>query len=327
MVRYINNLNLNFLNLMPYVLEYSALNFYSTVKGHPLRDQEKHKRLKKRMLSYIEDQLKEDAEMADSLGVSYRPPQLKEIKKHIQILIKVFQNYGQVLELREQNNLQTGSQREEYPKYFNRNFHFQVDGYTSESSAEIYDHQVEILFAGMAAPMRRLLLNEIAPFKQGNILELACGTGSATEIVARFLRDASITATDMSYEYIQYAKKNRPFNNVTYKQLDATTQTAKADCVYHVFLTHEVPSQQRREILKRQLASLNPGGRGIIVDSLQVGDVDFLSEVLYDFPKYFHEPFYKHYIENPIENVLAELGAKRIKTTYRLFSKCVSFSR
>ena len=284
MIRYINNLNLNFLNLMPYVLEYNALNFYSTVKGHPLRDQKKHRRLKKRMLSYIEDELKEDAEMADSLGVSYRLPKLKEVISHFQSLFKIFQNYGQVLDLRDQNNLKTGSRREDYPKYFNRNFHFQVNGYTSESSAEIYDHQVEILFAGMAAPMRRLLLNEIAPFKKGKILELACGTGSATEIVAKFLPDAFITATDMSYEYIDYAKKNRPFHNVTYKQLDATSQTERADCVYHVFLTHEVPSQQRREILRHQLASLKPGGRGVIIDSLQVGDVDFLSEVLYDFP-------------------------------------------
>lgn len=327
MLRYIQNVNQNFLNLIPYVVEYNALNLYSTLNGHPLRDQSKHKRLKKKMIAYIEDHLKEDAEVMASLGVTNKPPKVKEVINHFQTLLKVFQNYKQVIELRDKNNLKTGSEREEYPKYFNRNFHFQVDGYTSEQSAEIYDHQVEILFAGMAAPMRRLLLNELAPFKNSKILELACGTGSATEVVAKFLPDADITATDMSFEYIDYAQKHRAFDNVTYKQLDAATQTERADCVFHVFLTHEVPSKERKEILARQLDSLNEGGRGVIVDSIQVGDIDFLSEVLYDFPKYYHEPFYKHYIEHPLEDILKELGARNIKTTYRLFSKCVSFSK
>lgn len=166
MVRYIQNLNQNFLNLVPYIIEFNALNFYSTLNGHPLRDQSKHKRLKKKMLNYIEDQLKEDAEVMASLGVVNRPPKLKDIARHAQTLIKIFQSYQKVIDLRDRNELKTGSQREDYPKYFNRNFHFQVDGYTSENSAEIYDHQVEILFAGMAAPMRRLLLNELAPFKK-----------------------------------------------------------------------------------------------------------------------------------------------------------------
>jgi hypothetical protein len=42
-----------------------------------------------------------------------------------------------------------------YPRYYLQNFHFQTDGYLSRHSAELYDHQVEVLFGGGAAAMRR----------------------------------------------------------------------------------------------------------------------------------------------------------------------------
>ena len=45
-----------------------------------------------------------------------------------------------------------------YPRYYLQKFHFQSDGYLSEASAERYDHQVEVLFGGGAAAMRRQAL-------------------------------------------------------------------------------------------------------------------------------------------------------------------------
>ena len=45
-----------------------------------------------------------------------------------------------------------------YPAYYRRNFHFQSDGYLSAASARRYDHQVEVLFGGGAAAMRRQAL-------------------------------------------------------------------------------------------------------------------------------------------------------------------------
>ena len=45
-----------------------------------------------------------------------------------------------------------------YPAYYLQNFHFQSDGYLSGPSARRYDHQVEVLFGGAAAAMRRQAL-------------------------------------------------------------------------------------------------------------------------------------------------------------------------
>ena len=44
-----------------------------------------------------------------------------------------------------------------YPEYFLQHFHWQTDGYLSRKSAELYDYQVEALFAGTTDAMRRVL--------------------------------------------------------------------------------------------------------------------------------------------------------------------------
>src|SRR5207247_2185151 len=73
-----------------------------------------------------------------------------------------------------------------YPAYYRQKFHFQSDGYLSEASAERYDHQVEVLFGGGAAAMRRQALVPLRaalrkhPGGAGGakLLDLGCGTGA-----------------------------------------------------------------------------------------------------------------------------------------------------
>ncbi len=82
---------------------------------------------------------------------------------------------------------------ETYPPYYRRNFHYQTDGYLSDTSANLYDLQVEILFNGFADTMRRRILK---PLKKGlskfdeinasevRVLDVACGTGRTLKLIS-----------------------------------------------------------------------------------------------------------------------------------------------
>src|SRR5689334_1607221 len=103
-----------------------------------------------------------------------------------------------------------------YPTYYLQKFHFQTDGYLSDASAERYDHQVEVLFGGGAAAMRRQALvplkRALAENRTGarggvRVLDLACGTG-------RFLREVKanyprlhVTGLDLSPNYLSVARR------------------------------------------------------------------------------------------------------------------------
>ena len=76
-----------------------------------------------------------------------------------------------------------GAEAAHLPRYYRQNFHFQSDGWLSDKSAELYDTQVEILFSGAAAAMRRQVLLPIADMLRGVdqrervAADIACGSG------------------------------------------------------------------------------------------------------------------------------------------------------
>src|ERR1700737_3381187 len=112
--------------------------------------------------------------------------------------------------------LLTGAPAGRYPPYYLQKFHFQTDGYLSDASAERYDHQVEVLFGGGAAAMRRQALVPLKGALTGQpvsgrdaarLLDVACGT-------ARFLREVKanyprlhVTGLDLSPHYLTVARR------------------------------------------------------------------------------------------------------------------------
>lgn len=223
---------------------------------------------------------------------------------------------------------------EDVPDYYKRNFHHQTDGYLSKSSAELYDHQVDILFRGTASAMRRLILQGLrdqASIKgagQGlKILELACGNGSATLSLAKTLPKAKILSLDLSAPYLGYAKDRlRDHPRVSFVQGDAAKTDFKNetfDAVVSVFLFHELPAEQRERVLAESMRVVKPGGYVGMVDSIQTDDVPEFNFGLDNFPKEFHEPFYKNYANHPIEDVFHRVGLREIKSKTGFVSKLV----
>lgn len=220
------------------------------------------------------------------------------------------------------------------PDYFQRNFHFQTGGYLTQASADLYEHQVEILFAGAADAMRRLILPLMKKHFQGSqgeglhFLEVAAGTGRLTRFVKLAFPKARITVMDLSSPYLKKAQSNlRSFSRLDFVQGDAASLPfleQHFDAVYSCFLFHELPLEERKKVIAEVSRVLQPGGFCGLVDAIQAGDRPDFDWALSQFPVDFHEPFFKNYQQNPMEGLLLHHGFEGIETDIGFFSKAVA---
>ncbi len=221
----------------------------------------------------------------------------------------------------------------EVPRYYRRNFHFQTNGYLSERSAELYEHQVELLFSGMSDAMRRRIIRPLKDFFRTTdgeglrILELGCGPGSATRSVHLALPRARLVATDLSEPYLRFARKRfADTPGVEFLQADAADLPFRAghfDAVFSVYLWHEMPLEHRKAILKESFRVLRPGGFFGFVEVVQKGEAPDFESTLEVFPKNYHEPFFRNYRANPMEPLMRSAGFERPESRVSfLVKKC-----
>ncbi len=210
---------------------------------------------------------------------------------------------------------------ESLPDYYRRNFHFQTDGYLSEESAEIYDHQVDILFRGTSDAMRRLILKpmveNLGSERRLQILEVGCGTGISTFPVANTFKKSRIKAIDLSEDYINYCNKEhqnlKSVSFVTGSGEDlSSTKSESQDAWCSTYMFHELPKDIRVKVISEAMRVLKPGGFIFIADSIQFHDRPDLKEIIDFFPKNFHEPYYKNYALTPLEDLLKDCGFQNV---------------
>ena len=224
-------------------------------------------------------------------------------------------------------DLPKGIDKELYPDYYLQNFHHQTDGYLSEQSAELYDIQVEILFNGTADSMRRRI---IAPLKNGltsflnkkqnpiKVLDVATGTGRTLQQIRSALPDIELYGMDLSSSYLKQASKYLSKRQGELVQLikgnaeELSFKNESLQGVTCVFLFHELPRKARQNVINECFRVLQPGGIFVLADSIQMSDSPMFKDVMDNFHKVFHEPFYYDYINDDIDLKLREGGFKLI---------------
>jgi ubiquinone/menaquinone biosynthesis C-methylase UbiE len=227
----------------------------------------------------------------------------------------------------------------QYPRYYLQKFHFQSDGYLSDASAARYDHQVEVLFGGGAAPMRRQAL---VPLKRAlaeppadqrhavRLLDLACGTGSFLREVKENYPRLHVAGLDLSPHYLAVARRElarwsrtRLVEGAAEAMPFADGEFAVVTCIY---LFHELPPRIRRAVVAEIRRVLKPGGTLILVDSLQTGDEPDYDAMLESFPTAFHEPYYASYLHEYLDRLISPgfVPAERFPA---YFSKVLSYRR
>jgi ubiquinone/menaquinone biosynthesis C-methylase UbiE len=204
------------------------------------------------------------------------------------------------------------------PDYYAQDFHYQTGGYLSEESARLYDVQVETLFMGAAAPMRRTALRPIAEFMHGRdqrrvvLLDVACGTGRFLRQVRLAYPAMRLTGLDLSRTYLEEARRHlEPLRAAELIEAPAERMPlpdASVDIVSAVFLYHELPPAVRRQVTGEIARVLKPGGLLVFLDSLQMGDRPSWDGLLEAFPMRFHEPYYRSYAIDDLEAMFVAAG-------------------
>jgi len=223
------------------------------------------------------------------------------------------------------------------PGYYLQNFHFQTGGWLTDESAERYDTQVEVLFKGTANAMRRQALPPLAEAFAGRdqrklrLIDLGCGTGRFLDFVKQAWPRLPVLGLDLSDAYLRHARRH--LERWSYVHLMVANAEAipaqdnSCDAVTNVFMLHELPPEVRRAVISEAARVLKPGGRLILVDSLQAGDEPAYDAMLQHFPQFYHEPYYHSYLEEDFAAVARPYGLAHRQSIRAYMSKVMVFDK
>jgi ubiquinone/menaquinone biosynthesis C-methylase UbiE len=231
----------------------------------------------------------------------------------------------------------TEETRGKRPRYYLQNFHFQSGGWMTDDSAERYDTQVEVLFNGTANAIRRQALPQLREVFAGRdqrklkLLDIGCGTGRFLDSVKQAWPRLPMLGLDMSEAYIHHAKRQLKrwawIRFIVGKAEAAPLPDNSQDAVTSSFLFHELPPKIRRIVFSECARVLKPGGRLVIVDSLQRGDRPDYEGLLELFPQNYHEPYYESYISEDFCELGTNCGLAYIRTVNAFVSKVMVFDK
>ncbi len=225
--------------------------------------------------------------------------------------------------------------KERFPPYYRRTFHWQTDGYFSEHSAEVYEIGVELLFRGTADVMRRQvippitqLVREVGGAERMRLLDVGCGTGRTLHQLAITHPAMRLHGADLSPAYIKKARERLADVDELTLAVENGERLPWADATFDVvtstYMFHELPRKARRNVCREMWRVLRPGGLVVIEDSAQVSESPELADVLHGFPAEFHEPFYADYLRDDLAALLAEIGFDAQTTAPHLVAKVVT---
>jgi ubiquinone/menaquinone biosynthesis C-methylase UbiE len=235
------------------------------------------------------------------------------------------------------NEVLTEGMRGKRPRYYLQNFHFQTGGWMTDDSASRYDTQVEVLFNGTANATRRQVLPQLHEAFAGRdqrklrLLDIGCGTGRFLDFLKQAWPRLPTLGLDMSEPYVRYAKRHLKrwsrINLIVGNAESLPVPDETQDAVTSIFLFHELPPKVRRIVFRECARVLKPGGRLVLMDSLQRGDEPDYDGLLELFPQSYHEPYYRSYTNEDFGTLAAGCGLTHVRDVTALVSKVMVFDK
>lgn len=207
----------------------------------------------------------------------------------------------------------------------------------TDESAELYDTQVEVLFNGSANAIRRQALPQLHEVFAGRdqrklrLIDIGCGTGRFLDSVKQIWPRLPVVGIDMSEAYVKYAKGHLK----RWSQIKLSVGKAEAlpipdqsqDALTSIFVFHELPPKVRRIVFRECARVLKPGGRFVLVDSLQHGDQPDYDGLLDVFPQSYHEPYYRSYLNEDFGAMAESCGLTHVRDVNAFISKVMVFDK
>jgi ubiquinone/menaquinone biosynthesis C-methylase UbiE len=223
------------------------------------------------------------------------------------------------------------------PRYYLQNFHFQSGGWMTDDSASRYDTQVEVLFNGTANATRRQALPQLHEVFAGRdqrklrLLDIGCGTGRFLDFLKQAWPRLPALGLDLSEPYVRYAERYlKRWSRIALAVGNAESLPVpdeSQDAVTSIFLFHELPPKVRRIVFRECARVLKPGGRLVLVDSLQRGDQPDYEGLLDLFPQNYHEPYYRSYIKEDFRALASGCGLTFTRDVKAFVSKVMVFDK
>ncbi len=127
-----------------------------------------------------------------------------------------------------------------------------------------YDAWVWIAVLGKTKNLRNNLV-QCLPRGATCIIDLATGTGEEAMAMQQRFPNATLYASDLSERMLEVAKKkaqkqNLPIHFSIQDAVHTAYPAGKADIVSISFAIHDLPREQRKEVMKEAFRLLRPGG-------------------------------------------------------------------
>ena len=210
--------------------------------------------------------------------------------------------------------------RDLYPDYYLQNFHHQTDGYLSDHSAGSTTCRWTVQRCWMPCAgrfcqpqTRSQRFSERSESSQRNH-DVATGTGRTLHQIRAAVPQATLVGVDLSEAYLRQA--NKWLNNARGPLVQLVQGNAERmpfddggfQAVTCVFLFHELPADARQAVLQDCYRLLEPGGVLVLADSVQLADSPQFDIAMENFRRVFHEPYYRDFISDNIDQRLIDAG-------------------
>ncbi len=203
-----------------------------------------------------------------------------------------------------------------YPDYYKQDFHSVDGGYLNKDAAITYDPITEKILV----PSESFLRKEFAahfPANAKRVLDLGCGTGTATRAIAERLPDADVIGADLSPYMVAAAKlKAKHLSNVSFIHGNAEHlpfEDASFDAVTASLLFHEMPPDAGLSVMREALRLLKPNGVFLVFDGAQGDGLAKLGGQISS--SMFLEPYAEPFLAGNLATMMRDAGFTDVSVT------------